>query len=102
MQKVTFTFNGGQERSLSPRDAELLRRLGKGTYLTRDMRAVHAEPPASKAGAQEPKAKPESETGDDLDALDAQELHALAKERGIKVHHNAGADKVRAALRSAA
>lgn len=36
---------------------------------------------------------------DDLDALDAEALHALAKERGVTVHHRAGADKVRAALR---
>jgi hypothetical protein len=36
---------------------------------------------------------------DGLDALDAEQLHALAKERGVVVHHRAGADKVRAALR---
>ena len=34
----------------------------------------------------------------DLNALDKDALHALAKERGVKVHHNAGADKVREAL----
>lgn len=39
--------------------------------------------------------------GDGLDALEAEQLHALAKERGVKVHANAGADKVRAALREA-
>lgn len=38
---------------------------------------------------------------DDLDALSASELRALAKERGVKVHHRAGAEKVRAALREA-
>lgn len=36
---------------------------------------------------------------DGLDSLGFDELHALAKERGIQVHHRAGADKVRAALR---
>jgi hypothetical protein len=36
---------------------------------------------------------------DGLDKLDAEALHALAKERGVTVHHRAGADKVRAALR---
>jgi transposase len=36
---------------------------------------------------------------DGLDGLTAEELHALAKERGVSVHHRAGADKVRAALR---
>ncbi len=38
---------------------------------------------------------------DDLDSLDAEALHALAKERGVAVHHRAGAEKVRAALREA-
>lgn len=36
---------------------------------------------------------------DGLDQLSAEQLHALAKERGVKVHHAAGADKVREALR---
>lgn len=40
-------------------------------------------------------------TDDGLDALDAEQLHALAKERGVSVHHRAGADKVRAAIREA-
>lgn len=39
--------------------------------------------------------------GDGLDELEADELHVLAKERGVKVHANAGADKVREALRKA-
>jgi hypothetical protein len=37
----------------------------------------------------------------DLDAMSAEELHALAKQRGVEVHHRAGADRVRAALREA-
>lgn len=93
MKKVTFTYKSGRERMLSARDAELLRRLGKGTYLTRDMAA---ERPMSVA-------VPAAENKDvDLDALDGEALHALARERGVKVHHKAGADKVRAALREAA
>lgn len=39
---------------------------------------------------------------DGLDDLEAEQLHALAKERGVKVHHAAGADKIRAALRATA
>ena len=39
---------------------------------------------------------------DGLDELEAEHLHALAKERGVRVHHAAGADKVRAALRAVA
>lgn len=46
--------------------------------------------------------KPKQATGDAaLDDMDAEALHALAKERGVKVHHAAGADKVRKALRDA-
>ncbi len=37
----------------------------------------------------------------DLDGLDADQLRQLAKERGVNVHANAGADKIRAALREA-
>lgn len=92
MQKVTFTYNNGRERMLSARDAELLQRLGKGTYLTRDMAAAR---PVVVAGS----AVPNEDV--DLDALDGEALHALARERSVKVHHKAGADKVRAALREA-
>lgn len=38
---------------------------------------------------------------DGLGQLSAEQLHELAKERGVKVHHAAGADKVREALREA-
>lgn len=38
---------------------------------------------------------------DELASLDVEALHALAKARGVEVHHRAGADKVRAALREA-
>lgn len=93
MQKVTFTYKNGRERMLSTRDAELLQRLGKGTYLTRDMAAarpvVVVTPAADKKDV-------------DLDSLDGDALHALARDLGVKVHHKAGADKVRAALREAA
>lgn len=92
MQKVTFTYKNGRERMLSARDAELLQRLGKGTYLTRDMAA--ARPVVVEVSAA-------SNEVVDLDALDSEALHALARERGVKVHHKAGADKVRAALREA-
>lgn len=93
MQKVTFTYKNGRERMLSARDAELLQRLGKGTYLTRDMAAARSVAVVI----------PAAQNKDvDLDSLDGDALHALARERGVKVHHKAGADKVRAALRGAA
>jgi hypothetical protein len=36
-----------------------------------------------------------------LDSLDRAGLHALAKELGVKVHHNAGAETVRTAIEAA-
>lgn len=50
----------------------------------------------------QPAAAVEQPVDDGLDDLDAEQLHALAKERGIKVHHASGAEKVREALRGAA
>lgn len=88
MEKVTFSFNSGRQRLMSERDAKLLAKLGKGSYLTRDMAAagrLHAP----------------FERGEELDSMGLEQLHALAKERGVKVHHKAGADKVRAAIREA-
>lgn len=101
MNKVTFTYKTGRERVIPERDARLLQRLGKGTYLTRVVAPatpLHAAPaPVPHAVAVAPVASP----GADLDAMDAPALHALAKERGVKVHHASGAEKVRAALREA-
>lgn len=105
MQKVTFTYKNGRERMLSARDAELLQRLGKGTYLTRDMTAATggfvAAGPVHVVGNQDiTDSYPQK--GDGLEGLDAEALRELARVRGVKVHHNAGAEKVRAALREAA
>ncbi len=38
---------------------------------------------------------------DGLDELDIDALRTLVQERGVNVHHNAGADKIRLALRDA-
>lgn len=76
MSQVIFTFSGGRTRKVSQAEARLLTRMGKGSVVV-------------------------AEAAPDLDALDADALRALAQERGLKVHHNAGADKLRAALREA-
>jgi len=81
--KVEFSYKNGRTRRMTSAQADLLQRLGHGTYQTREMRAAV---PAIVA--------------DELDFLTLEELQGLAKERGIKVHHRAGADKVRKALRS--
>lgn len=111
MSKVLFTFNTGRQRLASPKDAELLRRLGHGSYATRDM-ADKTKIEKAFPGTDDPRTVEEVDAyikaenakvkGDGLDDLDAEALHALAKECGVKVHYKAGAEKVREALRSAA
>ena len=96
----------GKIVKVNARVAEVLMRKGivREAYQTRDMAdqpmfiktmqtqdSVPIEDPAETA-----------ETSDGLDDLDRDQLHELAKERGIQVHHRAGADTVRAALRGAA
>lgn len=101
MAKVTFTHQkSGREEVMHERYAKVLSRMGRGTYMTRDLRADVAAMPQSQA-AQVPELALPVDVGDGLDALGKEELHAIAKERGITVHHAAGADKVRAALREA-
>jgi hypothetical protein len=92
MEKVDFTFKNGHRRIMAKRQAEVLGKLGHGTYQTRDMAQ---QPMVEKPMVAEPPAV----SGDGLDELDKDQLHAIAKERGVKVHHMAGADRVRAALR---
>jgi hypothetical protein len=92
MQRVTFKFNNGKERAMLKIQAEFLERRGLG-YLSRDM----ADQP--KVIKQPDMGNPISQVTDDLDAMDKAQLHALAKERGLQLHHMLGADKVRAALR---
>lgn len=61
-------------------------------YITRDMAD---QPNVLKI----PDAVIPSSENDGLDTMEKADLHALAKGRGVKVHHMAGAEKVRAALR---
>lgn len=81
-----------------------VKQVSEGDYRTRDMahqpsvtKPMQAAPAHDAIAAQTGAAN-----GDGLDTLDKEQLHALAKERGVKVHHMAGADKVRAALREVA
>lgn len=108
MTRVDFTFTSGRKVTTTEAQARLLKRLGKGDYLTRDM----ADQPVLVKVAE--RAFPRTDdmrtvadvdahikSANDLNSLDREQLHALARERGLKVHHLAGADKVRAALREA-
>ncbi|MDX4957914.1 hypothetical protein [Delftia acidovorans] len=102
MAKVTFTHQkSGREEVMHERYAKVLSKIGRGTYMTRDLRAdVPVAPQLQSAPVPEPVGI--SGADDGLDALGKEELHVIAKQRGITVHHAAGADKVRAALREAA
>lgn len=93
MSKIKFVHKNGREELMHPRYADVLQKLGWGSYMTRDLTAA---PPI------QPSAREVMGKSDELDGLDAGALHALAKVRGIKVHHNAGAEKVRQAIREAA
>jgi len=99
MQRVQFTLTRGGRSQLVPiAQAKALQRAGYGTYEDRSMQGRTA----IKALSAAPQSLPASQSvPDGLGALDKDQLHALAKERGVKVHHAAGADKVRAALRDA-
>jgi hypothetical protein len=88
--KIEVQMRDGKVKMLTPAQARAMVFIGKGQYLTRNM-----EPAKASAALQ---AQPAAATLGD-DGLDA--LHAIAKERGVQVHHAAGADKVRAALREA-
>lgn len=96
MEKVDFTFKNGHTRIMAKRQAEILSKLGHGKYQTRDMAF---QPMVTKPMQAAEPVLADVPAGDGLDSLDKEQLHALAKERGVKVHHLAGADKVRAALR---
>jgi hypothetical protein len=91
MDKVEFTFKTGLKKMLSQRQADLLSRYRLGTYQTRDMghQPMVTTPMVAEDLSMDPA------------MMNKEQLHALAKQRGVKVHHLAGAEKVRAALESA-
>lgn len=103
--KVEVQMKGGKVKMLTPAQARAMVFIGKGQYLTRDMVAAAPGPvPAAQplaAPAAEVAAPVEQAPADELQSMDKAALHALAKERGVKVHHAAGADKVREALQAA-
>jgi len=48
---VTFTYKNGRERRMTRQEAEVLRRLGYGQYVPKDMRAATGMQPAHTAAA---------------------------------------------------
>lgn len=45
--RVNFQYTNGRERMMSRRDANILQKLGRGTYMTRDMRAHQVVEPVN-------------------------------------------------------
>lgn len=96
MDRVNFIFNrNGHTRLVSPAQAKLLNRIGLGVV---EDHSMEYRPAVTKVIV------PESPmqsfvAGDGLDEMSKEDLHALAKSRGLTLHHMLGADKVRAALR---
>lgn len=85
--KVVFTYKDGRTREIPQKHAELLSKAKMG-YMTRHLT------PLSDVDLE---FKPLQSDG--LDDLDKDALHELAKEKGLKLHHALGAEKVRAAIR---
>lgn len=101
MDRVNFTFKrGGHSRLVSPAQAKVLSRVGLGEVAMN--RSMEDKLAVTKVVLPEVVDLPgQQDSGDGLDALSKEELHALAKSRGLSLHHMLGADKVRAALREA-
>ena len=115
VMKTVFTFKNGKTRVMGQRYANVLSKLGKGTYETRELRAddpafpgtpdtrtiaeVDAQIKADNAEIVTEQEEADAEVSDELDGLSVDELRELANARGVNVHHRAGAEKIRAALR---
>ena len=95
--KTKFTFKNGAVRNINHKAAHILQKAGKGTYQTRDL--VAERPAPEPVLVKEPDDYVLEHDGFDLESLDRDQLYDLAKERGIDVHHRAGADRIRAALK---
>lgn len=102
--KTVFTFKNGKTRTLKPKGTYETRELRPadpafpGTPDTRTIAEVDAQIKADNAEIDQEVAE-QDEATDELDGLSVEELRELAELRGVNVHHRAGADKIRAALR---
>lgn len=108
--KIEVEMKNGRVKMLTPAQARAMVFIGKGRYLTRDM---EDKPKLNKAfpGTSDQRTPEEVDAyiksenaklkGDELEIMGVEELRALAKQRGVAVHHKAGPEKIRAALRVA-
>lgn len=79
--KVRVIHKNGREEMMSRRFADILSKMGRVTYQTRDMQAEPARPEPAKPATDE-----------------AAQLRAELDKRGIKYHHRAGVAKLRELL----
>lgn len=105
MKVTVIDTKTGKEKSMAPRFAKILTGIGRATYLTRDM--VAAPAPSVAAPAPAPATAPPlpaprfvTVEGEQvaIDGLALDALRAIAEKLEVKVHHAAGAEKVRTAL----
>lgn len=87
MKKVNFVYSNGRERMMKKRDADILSKLKRGTYMTADMRSQSMVTSST------------TDFIDDYDSLTIDELKVIASEREINIHHRAGKEKIISALR---
>lgn len=100
--KVLFVYKNGRQRLMSEVHAKVLQKLKHGAYQVEDVRSESViDLPAAPIAQIDDDEVQADVRSDELEDMDLEQLHALAKERGVKVHHKAGVDKVRAALREA-
>lgn len=85
MERIELV-KGGKQHNVHPKLATTLVDRGLARYLTRDIKSAPVQSVARPM--------------DEYDSMEADALRALAQERGISVHHRAGPDRIREALRS--
>lgn len=85
--KVTFIHRGGREQPMQRRYADVLQKLGRGTYMTRDMRAH----PVIQPDASDAVPNVTEEAPDDLTALRAEYQEIV----GRRPYHGWDADQLR-------
>lgn len=82
MSRVDVMMNNGRIKKVSLAHARILKRLGKAIFYNEGENPVET-----------------FEKTDMYDNMGLEELRVIAKERGLDIHHRAGLQKVKEALR---
>lgn len=84
--RVRFQYKNGTVRPMNKNHAGVLEKLKKGRILPDENKPEDLPPP------------PGDSVSSDLQSLTDEQLHALAKENDIKVHHKVKGEKLIAAV----